>query len=186
MDAKRFMEQLQKDADYQARTAEKQRQWAEQEALLRRDEKPLVEALTAAGWPPSVRQCGNARSVWDLVNTAESYPHLLETLADHLSRPYHACIREGIARALAVREARRTRIPRVVMDELKKQTDPQDAHEAGYRWALINTLVLIGDSSMTEEVRLLLHDPRYAAVRADLQRVAKALNRPGRRFAKAR
>lgn len=178
MTAKEHGDLLAKDPKYQAMMAEKRKKWGEQANMLTRDEKPLVEALTAAGWPTEVRQCGETRSVWDLVNTAESYPHLLETLADHVSRPYHPRTKEGIVRALAVREASGTCVPRVLMDELKKQTDPKDAHEQSYRWALINTLVLIGDSSMTEEVRQLFDDPRYAAVRTDIQRLAKALNRP--------
>jgi hypothetical protein len=85
--------------------------------------------------------------VWDLVNTAESYSHLLDVLADHLTRPYQKRTREGIARALAVREAKGTGIPRVLMEELKKETDPNEGPNS-YRWALINTLVFIGDSSL--------------------------------------
>ena len=158
-------------------------QWTEQAVLLRKDEEPLVAALTATGWPPSVRQCGETRSVWDLVNTAEPYPHLLEPLADHLTRPYHKRTREGIARALAVREARGTKIPQVLMDELKNETDPNEGSNS-YRWALINTMVLIGDSSLTADVLQLLADPRYETVRTDLQRLAKKLKRPGRAHSK--
>lgn len=180
MDAREFLEQLASDAQYQALSAEKERQWAEQAAMLRHDEIPLVDALTEAGWPPDVRQCGEARSVWDLVNTAVSYPHLLETLSDHIQRPYHKRTREGIARALAVREARGTNVPRVLLDELKKEVDPNEGPNS-YRWALINTLVSIGDPSFVEEVRELLEDPRYASVRVDLQRLVKRLSKPSSR-----
>lgn len=178
--AKEEQDILDQDPKYQAMMAEKQRRRDEMEAMLRANERPLVEALTAAGWPSSIPQGGKARSVWDLVNTAESYPNLLETLVEQLQRPYHPCIREGIVRALAVREARRTRIPWVVMEELKRQTDPKDAAENSYRWALINTLVLIGDPSMTDEVRQLMENPSYAAVLIELRRLAKALNRRSR------
>lgn len=172
--AKEGQDILDRDPKYQAMMAEKARRRADMEAMFDRDEKPLIEALTAAGWAEKVRQCGDTRSVWDFVNTAEPYPHLLEILAEHVIRPYHFRTREGIARALAVREARGTRIPRVLMDELKKLTDPKDESQTSYRWALINTLVTIGDSSMEEDVRQLLADPRYATVRADLQRMATA------------
>lgn len=163
-------------------TEERERRWAEQAEMLTRDAVPLVEALTAAGWPAGVEQCGPVRSVWDLVNTAVSYPQLLDTLADHVTRPYHPRTKEGIARALAVREARGTRIPRVLMDELKKQTDPSQGPNS-YRWVLINTLVLIGDSSMTQEVRQLLQDSRYSTVHEHLQRLEGALSKrsPGDR-----
>ncbi len=158
---------------------QRERQWAEHAAMLTKDAEPLVAALTAAGWPEGVRQCGDTRSEWDLVNTAVPYPHLLSTLAEHLTRPYHKRTKEGIARALAVKEARGTHIPRVLMEELKKETAPNEDRNS-YRWALINSLVTVGDSSLLEEVRTLLDDPRYEAVRIDLQRLAKAIQRPGR------
>jgi hypothetical protein len=45
------------------------------------------------------------QSAWDLVNTPGSYPKAVPILLAHLPRPYPAAVREGIARALAVREA---------------------------------------------------------------------------------
>lgn len=178
--AKEHGDMLEKDPKYQAMMAEKRRIWAEQAEILRRDQEPLVAALTAVGWPPKVRQWKEWRSVWDLVNTAEPYPHLLSTLAKHLPRPYHKRTKEGIARALAVREAKGTEIPRVLMDELKKETDPNEGPNS-YRWALINTLVFIGDSSLADDVQKLLADSRYESVRTDLQRLAKKLKQPSRR-----
>jgi HEAT repeat protein len=44
--------------------------------------------------------------VWDLVNTSTPYPQALPILLIHLQRPYDDGIREGIARALAVKGAR--------------------------------------------------------------------------------
>lgn len=181
--AKEHGDMLEKDLQYQAMMAEKRRKWAEKVAIARKDEEPLVAALTAAGWPEGVQQCTEVRSVWDLVHTAVPYPHLLETLADHITRPYRKSTREGIARALAVREAVGTRIPRVLMEELKKETDPDEGPNS-YRWAIINTLTFVGDSSLADDVQQLLADPRYKSVQADLLRLAKKLNQPGRRSAK--
>jgi hypothetical protein len=42
-------------------------------------------------------------SSWDLVNTSTPYPVALPILLNHLGRPYPDRVREGIARALAVR-----------------------------------------------------------------------------------
>ncbi len=173
MTAKEHGDILEKDPKFQAMMAEKERKWAEMKAMLDEDEKPLVEALNGAG--------GNVKCVWDLVNTAESYPHLLNTLADHLPRPYHFRIREGIARALTVKESRGTHIPRVIMDELKKLTDPKDVFENSYRWSLVNALVTVGDVSLQEEVRQLLDDSRYVTVQKDLKRLANALSRKNRK-----
>lgn len=181
--AKEEQDILDRDPQYQAMMAEKRRQWAEKAAIARADEEPLVAALTTAGWPQAVRQCGEWRSVWDLVNTAEPYPHLLNVLADHLARSYLKRTREGIARALAVREAKGTSIPGVLMDELKKETDPNEGPNS-YRWALINTLISIGDSSLSDDVEQLLADSRYESVQAHLQRLAKKLKQPSRRSPK--
>jgi hypothetical protein len=67
------------------------------EAEYRRAEAPLVDELRAAGY--------QVQSAWDLVNTPDSYPKAVPILLAHLPRPYPAAVREGIARALAVREA---------------------------------------------------------------------------------
>jgi len=60
-------------------------------------EAPLVDELRAAGF--------NVESAWDLVNTPGSYPKAVPILLAHLPRPYPPAVREGIARALAVRDA---------------------------------------------------------------------------------
>lgn len=61
---------------------------------LIRAQQPLVDDLNAAG--------ANVASVWDLVNTRDTYPHLVPVLIDHLPRDYPPGVRDGIARALAV------------------------------------------------------------------------------------
>jgi hypothetical protein len=68
------------------------------EAELRLAEAPLLQDLLAVGY--------QADSVWDLVNTAIPYPEALPVLLDHLQRPYPDPVRDGIARALAVRQAK--------------------------------------------------------------------------------
>src|SRR4051794_8841062 len=68
-----------------------------EEAELREAEAPLVAELRAAGY--------DVRSAWDLVNTSQPYPDALPVLLRHLRRPYPDRVREGIARALAVRAA---------------------------------------------------------------------------------
>ena len=57
-----------------------------------------MEDLRAAG--------AEIESVWDLVNSRKRYPRLIQTLLSHLQRKYPQRIREGIARALAVPDAR--------------------------------------------------------------------------------
>ena len=95
-------------------------------------------------------------------------------MAEHLSRPYHIRTREGIARALAVREARGP-VAHIVLAELKKMTEAKDPVEESYRFALTNTLVTIGDASMQEDIHQMLIDPRYAKARMGLERALKAI-----------
>ena len=174
---------------------QRRQQQEEQREMIRKDQAPIIAALEAAGWPEGVLQSReepvvapngqvsllgwdpSRRGVGDFANSNASYPHLLEIMADHIVKPYHYRTREGLARALMVKEARGTRIPRVLLEELKQLNSPADTHAKNYRWALINTLVLIGDRSMSEEVRTLLSDSRFAEMKKDLQRLAKALNR---------
>lgn len=61
---------------------------------------PLLEELGAVGI--------QVESAWELVIRSAPYPHpeALPILLEHLSRPYPSSVREGIARALAVPEAR--------------------------------------------------------------------------------
>ncbi len=78
----------QQDEERQKRAAE----W-------RRAEAPLVDELRAAGYA--------VNSAWDLVNTSTPYRSALPILLAHLPRAYPAPVREGIARALAVRDTKR-------------------------------------------------------------------------------
>ena len=64
--------------------------------ICEQDERPIVDALCEQGF--------NGNSVWDLVNTQARYPELIETLCEHLNGNYLPVIKEGIVRALMVRE----------------------------------------------------------------------------------
>jgi len=174
--AKEQQDLLDKDPHYQAMMAHKRQMWEEQASILRENEKPLVEALTDAGWPANIEQHGQFRSVWNLVNTAEPYPHLLEPLAKHLRMPYHKRVREGIVRALAVREARKTPIPRIVVDQLKFEIDPCDGPNS-LRWVMVNTLMFIGDRSLVSDIEEMIQNPQFLLVKIDLERLLAKLNR---------
>lgn len=45
------------------------------------------------------------KGIWDLVNTKNSYPEAIIPLTNHLSQPYHEKNKEGIIRALGVKES---------------------------------------------------------------------------------
>lgn len=85
--------------EYVARKKEREEAWRRREEELDRAEAPLVQALAEVGL--------EVKSVWDLVNrTTRHYPEAVPVLLDHLQRPYPDAVRDGIARALTVAEAR--------------------------------------------------------------------------------
>lgn len=95
--AAELMAKLNADPEFVAKRAREEEERLKREAEYRRAEAPLVDELRAAGY--------QVQSAWDLVNTPGSYPNAVPILLAHLSRPYPAAVREGIARALAVRDA---------------------------------------------------------------------------------
>lgn len=92
------MVQLQSDPQFVSRREAQEREWAERSARLRAEEEPILADLRGAGW--------DVESVWDLVNTSIGYPEAIPILLKHLLLPYSDRTREGVARALAIPEAK--------------------------------------------------------------------------------
>jgi hypothetical protein len=113
------MDQPDSDPEFQARRVQREAEFARRKAELDNAEIPLIEALHAAG--VLVNQ------VWDLVNTRKPYPAALPVLIEHLRKTYPVEIREGIARALAVRESA---FAWDTLAELFRQEQAPRVHEA--------------------------------------------------------
>lgn len=96
--ASEFLARLEQDPSYVAERAKRDQEFQKRDAALAEAEASLVAALRAAG--PRVE------SVWDLVNDHRDQPAVVPILFEHLSRPYPAAVREGIARALAMPSVR--------------------------------------------------------------------------------
>lgn len=96
--AAELMARLNADPKFVAERDAREAKRLESVAEHRRAEAPLVDELRSAGF--------QVQSAWDLVNTPGSYPKAVPILLAHLSRPYPAAVREGIARALAVPDAK--------------------------------------------------------------------------------
>jgi hypothetical protein len=151
---------------------ERRRQEVQHEAVeWARAEAPLVHALNAAGVPAS--------SVWDLVNAAgrkrptrtfristdppeaiwdwldansRSYAAIVPLLMEHLQRPYPDRVRAGIARALAISEAKSAWS---LLVKLYRQ-DQGDWSRDGLAVALSN----IADDDLIDELIALAKDPQ--------------------------
>jgi hypothetical protein len=142
--AAELMAKLNADPEFVATRAQAEEERRAREAELRRAEAPLVEALRAAGIAVT--------SVWDLVNTEAPYAAALPILIDHLQRPYPAVVREGIARALAVPEAR------LGWDILIRQY--RDETETRVRDGLAAAIAVATDVDSIDEVYGLVSDVR--------------------------
>jgi hypothetical protein len=85
------------DHGVEARRKAQDEKFAQIEARCQAEEAPILADLAAVGW--------NIRSVWRLVD-GSARGDAIPVLLKHLLLPYSDRIREGIARALAVRQAR--------------------------------------------------------------------------------
>lgn len=148
-------------AEHEAREAAalalKLRSQAEQELLL--------ADLRRAGY--------RLESVWDLVNTAESYPEVIPVLLNHLRRPYGDGVKEGIVRALTLRETRG--IAGSAMIEML-----HDTPEAGFllRAAVANALTVVADRADRDAIEALIETETNEDVRIQLKRALKTAAKP--------
>jgi len=90
--------QLEADPEWVSRRDAREQDRVRREQRSQQEQRPLLRDLEATGTRVS--------DVWDLVNTPTPYPRALPVLLAHLMHPYGDRIREGIARALALKEAR--------------------------------------------------------------------------------
>lgn len=137
--------QLQQDEEYQKWLKKKEEVRSALEAAYAQEEKPLVDDLVKAGL--------NVKSSWDLVNSSKSYRNAIPILIEHLSKPYHLKNKEGIARALAVKEAKGVAC-RPIIEEYKKT--PKD--EQNLRWVYGNTMEVIITEDYLDEIIDIIKD----------------------------
>lgn len=122
-------EKLNQDPDYPNLKAQQERHFQDLREQLTKAEQPLVGALNDAGI--------SVKSIWDLVNTKQPYPGAIPILIEHLKHSYPFRIREGIARALTVRDAGEAAYAELV-NEFKSLPDSTDTTQHGFKWALGN------------------------------------------------
>jgi hypothetical protein len=136
---KKFLELLKKPLKTKEETQELETLRLALEKILEEDEKPLINDLLKVGV--------NIKSSWDLVNSSKSYQKAIPILIEHLSKPYHLKNKEGIARALAVKEAKGVAC-RPIIEEYKKT--PKDEHNL--RWVYGNTIEVIITEDYLDEI----------------------------------
>ncbi len=130
-----LLRELEADPAWQRERDARANALAHREAELAEDERELVTDIRAIGY--------DIDSVYDLVNNTPHpllhrrfvgpYPHAYPVLVRHLSIPHARPIREGIVRALTIRDGG----PPVINALL---SGFQDETDTGLRWVFANAL----------------------------------------------
>ena len=89
--------------------------------------------------------------IYDLVNTNESYPEAIAPLREHLSANYHIKNKEGIIRALGVKESGIKEIKALIDEYDKFQTD-------NYKFCIVLTIHNILKYYKVSELRKMNND----------------------------
>jgi hypothetical protein len=147
---------LSQDKDFMRHQKRRAEYFATLDAEFARDERPVVDALTESGVP--------VKSVWDLVNTKRDYRRSIPVLLDHLKRPYPFRIREGIARALTIKDAGQATCNELV-NQFRRVSESTDAAQHGFKWALGNAISVVADNSSFNEVAELILDKQHGTSR---------------------
>lgn len=124
---------------------EKEKARLEFEKELDEQEKDLIADLKAVGI--------EVKCVWDLVNTKESYWAAIPVLLEHLSKPYHHRIKEGIIRALGVKDAKGKATPLLIAEYHKIPIKKMDM-----RWAVGNTVYTTITKADVESILPIVRD----------------------------
>ncbi|MEM9354275.1 MAG: hypothetical protein AAGA92_14810 [Planctomycetota bacterium] len=133
--AEDFLRELESDPEWVAQRDARERELAERAAVYAADEADLVAEIRAAGF--------GIGSVWDLVNNAPhsvlerrftaGYSAVYPILIRHLTLSHHERVREGIIRALTVKDGGEE-LEQALLAQFKKETDD------GLKWVLANAL----------------------------------------------
>ena len=135
MGADELMKKLENDQEYQAMRKRKDQELKEHQKVLAEDEKNLIEDLKEQGY--------EVNSVWDFVNNNNRYEFLRQfdgdyvnaypILVKHLDEEHHPRVREGIIRALTIKDGG-IEVENALLEEFNKERDPN------IKWVLANAL----------------------------------------------
>jgi hypothetical protein len=151
--ADELIAKLSSDPEFTARQQERDRTLQELRAQYRAEQAQLVADLYEVG--------EKVESVWDLVNTTREYERAIPVLLKHLVKPYSERTREGIARALAVPDARYA-WP-VLVEEYRKLPDIKPRNEV--KDGLAAALSATATDAVIEELIALAKDKSHGSSR---------------------
>ena len=104
-------------------------------------------------------------SVFDLVNSRKPYAEAIPVLIDLLPTIRDNWIKEGVVRALGVKEAAGDVVARLMIREFEKIELTAPPAEQGLKWAIANTLSVVAQNSVLQELAALACDKRHGKSR---------------------
>jgi hypothetical protein len=136
---------------------------------LRAEEEPILEDLRRIGW--------NVKSVWNLVNTSTRYAEAIPVSLKHLTLPYSDRTKEGIARALAVPDAKDA-WPLLVAEYRKAPIGEENGIRLGAKSGLAAALSATATDAVINELVALARDRSQGDSRLLLLRVLRKSKTP--------
>lgn len=151
-----WFRRLQSDPEWADRSAKRECARKAREKSLQEEQRPLLRDLRSVGI--------DVQSVYDLVNSPDSYAEAVPILLAHLRRhQYDWRIREGIARALTVPEAKH-----IVPDLLTAFRLEPDTQVNGAKAAIGNALDHLADERYIADIADSASDRQHGPARAAL------------------
>lgn len=125
--------------------------------LLEKEDQRVAAELQKAGI--------KVNGVYDLVNTRRSYKEVIPLLVRLLPSVKDDRIKEGVVRALAVKEAVGEDVSRAMIREFEAISPSAPPSEQALKWAIANTLSVVARDSVFEEVAALARDKQHGKAR---------------------
>lgn len=141
----RWLELLKKPARTEKERKEKELAREAFNNQLKLEIKGLSDELKAAG--------SKFSNPWDMVNSKEAYSEAINILIEHLHKPYHEKNKEGIVRALTVKEAR-GKANASLINEYNNIS--KDRHNL--RWTIGNAFTIIVTPNDFESISSIVKD----------------------------
>ncbi len=129
------------------------------------EHRSLVEALAEVGV--------EASNIFGLVNSLKPYPKAIPVLLEFLPRVEDIAIKEGIVRALTVKEASGIAAKPLLL-EFERLNSTMPSREASLKWAIGNALSVVATDEVFNDVERLVTDKKHGKAR---EMLAVALGR---------
>lgn len=151
--AEELVRKLNEDPDYQRRVAWQERRRKRLVSETRRDAGPVLSELADKGIA--------VESLNDLLNRPINYESAIPVLLKWLPKISNPRVKEIIVRALAVDWARPAAAPLLVHEFRATQEEADHS----LRWAIANSLSVVADDSVLEDIIALARDTRFGSSR---------------------